>query len=374
MNVLVPFGTRPEVVKLAPVVRALLESGLSVRTVATGQHYDESLTGAFYDGLRLQPDTRWSLSGSEGERFGEMVARAFSELGATRPDVVLCLGDTYTVPAFCIAARRHRVPVAHLEAGLRSFNPTSMEEVNRKVAAATVSLHLAPTELAARFLAEEGIIGPGVQVVGNPVIDVLREMGVAPVPLAQRDRVVVTAHRATNVDDPVRLEALVQLVASLADEVGPVTFPVHPRTADRLAAAGLRHRLERPGVTCCPPLPYKEMLDELRTARVVVTDSGGLQEEASWLRIPVVVLRRSTPRWEGVETGTSVLTGMDASLALAAARRFASSSEQARVAAVPCPYGDGHTSQRVATLLSDPATEALLRIEEPDFVGRPFPW
>jgi UDP-N-acetylglucosamine 2-epimerase (non-hydrolysing) len=374
MKVLVPFGTRPEIIKLAPVVRALVEAGLSVRTVATGQHYDEMLTDAFYEGLRLRPDTRWSLSGSEGERLGAMLGLAYAEIEATRPDLVLCLGDTYTVPSFCLAARRHRVPIAHLEAGLRSFNPTSMEEVNRKVAAATAALHLAPTDLAARFLAAEGITGGRVRVVGNPVIDVLRAMGVAPVPPEQRHRVVVTAHRATNVDDPVRLEALIHLVVSLADEVGPVVFPVHPRTAARLGSRGWTHKLDRPGVTLCAPLAYDEMLDLLGTARVVVTDSGGLQEEASWLRIPVVVLRRSTPRWEGVEAGTSVLTGMDPSRALAVTKRLASPAEQARVAAVRCPYGDGHTSERVAALLSDPATEALLRIDEPDFVGRPLPW
>ena len=374
MKVLVPFGTRPEIIKLAPVVRALVEAGLSVRTVATGQHYDEMLTDAFFEGLRLRPDTRWSLSGSEGERLGAMIGLAYAEIEATRPDLVLCLGDTYTVPSFCLAARRHRVPIAHLEAGLRSFNPTSMEEVNRKVAAATAALHLAPTELAARFLAAEGITGRRVRVVGNPVIDVLRAMGVAPVPPEQRHRVVVTAHRATNVDDPVRLEALIHLVVSLADEVGPVTFPVHPRTAARLGSRGWTHKLDRPGVTLSAPLAYDEMLDLLGTARVVVTDSGGLQEEASWLRIPVVVLRRSTPRWEGVEAGTSVLTGMDPSRALAVSKRLASPAEQARVAAVRCPYGDGHTSERVAALLSDPATEALLRIDEPDFVGRPLPW
>ena len=240
MKVLVPFGTRPEIIKLAPVVRALVEAGLSVRTVATGQHYDEMLTDAFYEGLRLRPDTRWSLSGSEGERLGAMLGLAYAEIEATRPDLVLCLGDTYTVPSFCLAARRHRVPIAHLEAGLRSFNPTSMEEVNRKVAAATAALHLAPTDLAARFLAAEGITGGRVRVVGNPVIDVLRAMGVAPVPPEQRHRVVVTAHRATNVDDPVRLEALIHLVVSLADEVGPVDLPGPPphRGAPRGPAAG----------------------------------------------------------------------------------------------------------------------------------------
>ncbi len=372
-TVLVPLGTRPEIVKLAPVVAALVRHGFDVRTLATGQHYDPALTDAFFRDLGLMPDERWTLEGDEAERVGRMVTLAYREMACRRPDLVLLLGDTYTVPLFCLAARRHGVPVAHLEAGLRSMNPTSMEEVNRRVGAATASLHLAPTDLAARFLLEEGVEPERVRVVGNPVIDVLRGLDVQRRPAGQRSGVVVTAHRATNVDDPERLGRLVELICRVAAEVGPVTFPVHPRTRARLEAAGAMERLDRPDVVLVPPVPYAEMLDLLAGTRVVLTDSGGLQEEAAWLGVPVVVLRRSTPRWEGVAAGTSVLVGLDVELAVATARRLASRDEQARVAAVPCPYGDGHTAERVAGMLADPTIAALLRIEEPDFVGKPPP-
>jgi UDP-N-acetylglucosamine 2-epimerase (non-hydrolysing) len=374
MNVTVALGTRPEIIKLAPVVAALRASGHSVRTVATGQHYDESLASSFYEGLALLPDDQWSLKGEEADRVATILRRAFVEMTTQRPDVVLLLGDTYTVPLFCLAARRQRVPIAHLEAGLRSFNPTSMEEVNRKVAAATGSLHLAPTELAARFLLAEGIAGERVSVVGNPVIDVLRQAGVRALPPQERSGLIVTAHRATNVDVPERLEALVTLILGLADHVGPVTFPVHPRTQARLEAARSLTRLDRPGVTLLPPVSYEKMLMLLTCAQLIVTDSGGLQEEASWLGLPVIVLRRSTPRWEGVQAGTSVLTGLDAGMAITTAHRLITPEEQDRVARVPCPYGDGYTSERVAELLCDPATERLLRLDEPDYVGQPLPW
>src|SRR5436305_151306 len=216
MRVLVPMGTRPEIVKLAPVLRALAEHGIETRTVATGQHHDPSLADSFFTDLGVRPDDRWQLPDDEAGRVGSMLSLAYRELAACRPDLVLVLGDTYTVPVFCLAARRHGVPIAHIEAGLRSFNETSMEEVDRKVAG----------------------------------------------------------------------------------------------------------------------------------ARVIVTDSGGLQEEASWLGIPVVVLRRSTPRWEGVLAGTSVLTGLDVNLAVRAAIRQTDLSRLEQVAAAPCPYGDGHTGKR----------------------------
>ncbi|MBV9410901.1 MAG: UDP-N-acetylglucosamine 2-epimerase (non-hydrolyzing) [Acidimicrobiia bacterium] len=376
MNVLVPFGTRPEIVKLSPVVDTLRRRAITVRTVATGQHTDPEMTDAFFEGLGLEPDARWTLDSHErgdGDRLAAMTALAHAELATQRPDLVLLLGDTHTVPLFCLAARRHHIPVAHLEAGLRSFNETSMEEVNRKVAAVTASLHLAPTDLAARLLLREGVSPERVRVVGNPIVDVLRRSGMKPRPVNERSGVVVTAHRATNVDNPARLEQLVELIVRTAHEVGPVTFPVHPRTWERLREASAVTRLDVAGVNLLPPQPYARMLDLLDGARVVVTDSGGLQEEASWLGVPVVVLRRSTPRWEGVAAGTSVLVGLDVDLAVESAERLCTDEEQRRIAAVSCPYGDGHTSDAVADLLLDPATAPLLELTEPDFVGKEPP-
>jgi UDP-N-acetylglucosamine 2-epimerase (non-hydrolysing) len=331
MRVLVPFGTRPEIVKLAPVVRALRTAAIEVTVVATGQHYDAELTDVFYDELGIRPDRVGRPQGTPAQRLGAMLTDAVELVAARRPDLVLVLGDTHTVPCYCLAARGERVPVAHLEAGLRSFNETSIEEVNRRVAAATASLHLAPTELAARFLHAEGVPPERVRVVGNPVLDVLRELGVTAGPPEARSGVVLTAHRATNVDDPARLEQLVRLALGLARTAGPVSFPLHPRTRDRLQAVGALDRLRVDGIELCPP------------------------------------------RWEAVAAGTSVLTGMDAERALAATLELAAPDAQARVAATPCLYGDGHTAARVAALLTDPASAALLGLEEPDYVGKPPP-
>jgi UDP-N-acetylglucosamine 2-epimerase (non-hydrolysing) len=374
MRVLVPMGTRPEIVKLAPVVRALLDDDrFVVRTLATGQHYDPELTDTFYGTFGLEPDDRWTLPTSEAQRMGEMLTLASVELAARRPDVVLVLGDTHTVPLFCLAARNARIPVAHLEAGLRSFNPTSVEEVNRRVAATTASLHFAPTDLAARFLEAEGIPAERVRVVGNPVVDALRDLGARPGPISARAGAVVTVHRATNVDNRERLGRVVDIVAGLARQLQPVWFPIHPRTRARLEEHRLMSRLDRCFIHVLPPVPYARMLELIAGAKVVVTDSGGLQEEAAWLRVPTVVLRQSTPRWEGVAAGTSVLAGLDVEMAVAAALEMTTPACQVAAAAVPCPYGDGNTAARVVEILADPSTRSLLQLEEPDFVGQCVP-
>ncbi len=378
-RVLVPFGTRPEVVKLAPVVRALTAAGHRVDVVDTGQHTDPDLSTRLQETLGLAPTCRFRLPPEDAAaRYGALHADAARAVARFRPDLVLALGDTNTVPAYALAARGAGIPFAHLEAGLRSLNPRSVEEVNRRVAAAVAALHLAPTRRAAAFLAAEGVPAERVVVVGNPVVDTLVARGVRPVPVADRAGVLVTAHRPTNVDDPVRLQRLVGVVRALADDVGPVTFPVHPRTAARLAATGLEADLAHPAITLSGPIGYDALLAALASARLAVTDSGGVQEEAAFLGVPVVVLRGSTPRWEGVEAGTTTLAGLAddraADAVLAGAARHTAPEGQARAAALPCPYGDGTTGARVAALLADEATDALLAIEEPDFTDGRLPW
>jgi UDP-N-acetylglucosamine 2-epimerase (non-hydrolysing) len=345
-HVLVPFGTRPEVVKLAPVVGALSAAGHEVSVVDTGQHTDPALSSALQDALGLVPTHRFALPAEPSARTGALHADAATALRTFSPDLVLALGDTSTVPAYALAARAAGVPFAHVEAGLRSFNPRSVEEVNRRVAAAVAQLHFAPTQRAAAFLAGEGVAAERVFVVGNPVVDTLVARGVRRFPVADRSGVLVTAHRPTNVDDPVRLRRLVGVV--------------------------------HPGVTLTGPADYDTLLAALASARLAVTDSGGIQEEAAYLGVPVVVLRGSTPRWEGVEAGTTTLAALaddDAAAAvLAAAEAHTRPDAQRRAAELPCPYGDGTTGRRIAEVLADPRTDALLALPEPDFTDGRLPW
>src|SRR5207245_8247293 len=239
VRITVPIGTRPEVIKLARVVRALRDAGHEVRCVATGQHTDPRMAGRLFDALGCPTDAVWELSGTEGQRVGKLLELAFDELSTNRPEGLMVLGDTYTAPLTAMAARRHGVGVIHLEAGLRSFNERSMEELHRRMMADLATVHLAPTEMAATFLTAEGVASERIRVVGNPVIDALVASGVERVPVDERRGVLVTAHRATNVDDPERLAELVNLVRSLGREFGPVVFPVHPRTNARLEDSGL---------------------------------------------------------------------------------------------------------------------------------------
>ncbi|RAJ45653.1 UDP-N-acetylglucosamine 2-epimerase (non-hydrolysing) [Kitasatospora sp. SolWspMP-SS2h] len=359
-------GTRPEIVKLAPVVHALRAAGAGVRVVATGQHHDRRMAGSFFADLGLPPDESWELTGDEAARTGALLAHALTHFAAgPRPDLAVVQGDTWTVPLVALAARRHGVPVAHVEAGLRSHNPLSPEENNRTVAADLATVHLAPTEGARDNLLREGVPADAVHVVGNTVLDVLRTSGVAAVPVERRRGVLVTAHRPGTVDAPERLAALVATVRALADSCGPVVFPLHPRTADRLAAHRLTDGLRHPGIELLEPQPHGRMLELIATSALVATDSGGLQEEAGWFGVPAVVLRESTPRPEGVALGQAALAGLDPARAVAAARRLLDPAEQRRIAHLPCPYGDGRTGERIAALVTTLHRADRLALREP---------
>jgi UDP-N-acetylglucosamine 2-epimerase (non-hydrolysing) len=355
-----------------------MAAGHDVVAVDTGQHADAAMSGDVQTLLGLSPQVRCTLPADPDARTGRLHADAARMVRELHPDLVLSLGDTGTVPAYALAARGAGVPFAHLEAGLRSFNQRSVEEVNRRVAAATAALHLAPTEQCRAFLLAEGVESRRIFVVGNPVVDTLLGRGLAPAPVAERLGVLVTAHRPTNVDDPERLVRLVRLIRRLASSVGPVRFPVHPRTTARLEAAGLTGALADHDVRLSGPIAYDELLGELRGSKVTVTDSGGIQEEAAFFGVPVVVLRRSTPRWEGVRAGSTVLAGIDtdegADHALAAAACLTTPSELARIASLPCPYGSGDTGEQVAALLADPGTDELLELIEPDYTHGQRPW
>lgn len=372
LTLTVAIGTRPEVIKLAPVVVALRDAGHHVRVVATGQHSDPRLSADLFAALGATPDAVWALEGDEGDRVGALLANAFHDLQVHRPDAVVVLGDTYTAPLVAMAGRRAGVGVVHVEAGLRSFNQRSMEESNRRMVAALATVHLAPTEMAAEFLRAEGVPPSRIRVVGNPVVDAAIQAGARRRPLTDRRGLLLTAHRATNVDDPARLTELVALVRGLAAAHGPVVFPVHPRTRDRLSAHGWWEDLSAvSGLELLEPLPYAELLDRLAGSELVVTDSGGLQEEAAYLGVPVVVMRTTTPRWEGVGSGAAVLAGLDRGRVWNAVEMLLAPEERRRIDALPCPYGAGDSAARIVAVLDDPEIRAVLRPRDPEPADAP---
>jgi UDP-N-acetylglucosamine 2-epimerase len=334
MRVLSVVGNRPQFVKSGPVTVALREAGIDEVVLHTGQHWDPEMSQVFFDDLAIpEPAHRLDLRTSDPEAMTPAIARAVRD---ERPDWVLVYGDTNSTLAGARAAGD--VPVAHVEAGLRSFDPSMPEERNRIEVDRIAALLLCPDERSSAQLASEGVGGRR-EVVGDVMADATRIF--APVALRrtvawERPYVALTIHRQANTE-PDRLRAI---VAALAEANRRFVFPVHPRTRHALAAAGA----ELPaGVEAVEPLGYLEMLALVAGADAVVTDSGGLQKEAYWLRVPCVTLRPSTEWVDTVAAGANELAGPET---------LADALERARYPAdAPELYGDGHAAGRVAAAL-----------------------
>jgi len=351
VRVLTVVGNRPQFVKAAAVsgpLRAVAEEIL----VHTGQHHDEELSDVFFDELRLpRPEHRLELGGgSNTSQTSRMLAALEPLLAGARPNVVLVYGDTNSTLAGAVAGAQARIPVAHVEAGMRSFDRSMPEELNRVLADHAAALLLCSSERAADQLRAESVVGE-VVVVGDVMVDVAQMVApaarerveqLAAVGVEARAYLLVTAHRAGTVDDPDRLERLVALLEALPE---PVVFPVHPRTRARLEAAGLDARLEAAAhVRLTPPLGYLPFTALLYNARAVLTDSGGVQKEAYLAGVPCVTLRDRTEWVETVEAGWNVLVDLDAGAATGALAR-------PRPDVRPPLYGDGRAGHRVVEAL-----------------------
>ena len=320
--------------------------------VHTGQHYDDELSAVFVRELDVpRPDVELHLGGgSNTEQTARMLGALGELLRDEQPDAVLVYGDTNSTLAGALAAAQARIPVAHVEAGMRSFDRAMPEETNRVLTDHLSDLLLASSQVAADNLARESVAGT-VQVVGDVMIDVARVLA----PRARADDgaleqagvvpgeyVLATVHRAGTVDDPQRLARLVELLLGVGH---PVVLPLHPRTRVRLEAAGLLARVEA-GTTVLPPLGYLAFTALLTRARAVLTDSGGVQKEAYVAGVPGVTLRDTTEWTETVQAGWNVLVDLDRDAARAALAREPP-------AARPELYGDGHAAQRVVAAIGD---------------------
>ena len=350
-RVLTVIGNRPQFIKAAAVsgpLRAVADEVL----VHTGQHYDEALSQIFFDELGLpRPEHRLELGGgSNTGQTARMLAALEPLLAAERPALVLVYGDTNSTLAGALAAAQAGIPVAHVEAGMRSYDRTMPEELNRVLTDHASALLLCSSEAPAAILRGERVAGE-VEVVGDVMVDVAQLLGpraAARTEVLERYGVapgaylLATAHRAGNVDDPARLERLVALLAAVP---GPVVLPLHPRTAARLDAAGLRDRLVAAGVVLAPPLGYLDFTALLRHARALLTDSGGVQKEAYLAGVPCVTLRAATEWTETVDAGWNVLVDLDAGAAVAALERRPPDAR-------PPLYGDGRAGERVAAALA----------------------
>ncbi len=316
-------GARPNFMKLAPVVRALHAApGIDLRIVHTGQHYDETMTDVFFAQLEIpKPDVHLDVgSGSHGAQTARILERYEAHLLAHRPDATVVFGDVNSTVACALAATKLGVQVAHVEAGLRSFDRTMPEEINRLLTDAIADLLLVSEPSGVVNLRREGIPERKIKLVGNVMIDTLRawlpaaraRTAAAGLGLSRRRYGFVTLHRPSNVDAPDTLKRLLLQLHSMATEM-PLVFAVHPRTRAAGERAGFANLLA-PGherLICVGPQPYLETLSLVNDAAFVLTDSGGLQEETTALGVPCLTMRENTERPITVELGTSRLVGND---------------------------------------------------------------
>jgi UDP-GlcNAc3NAcA epimerase len=350
VRVLTVIGNRPQFIKAAAVSDPLRAAGEEV-LVHTGQHYDDELSRVFFEELGLpRPEHRLEVGGgTNSSQTARMLAALEPLVAESALDAVLVYGDTNSTLAGALAGAQAHVPVAHVEAGMRSYDRAMPEELNRVLADHAADLLLCSSERAAENLRDEGVRGE-IEVVGDVMVDaalllgprvrertdVLERHGVEP-----RGFYLVTVHRAGNVDDPARLARLVELLEALPL---PAVLPLHPRTARRLEEAGLRRRVES-AVRLTPPLGYLEFTALLQNARAMLTDSGGVQKEAYLAGVPCVTLRDTTEWTETVDAGWNVLVDLDLEAALAAL-------ERPRPAERPPLYGDGRAGERVVAALA----------------------
>jgi UDP-N-acetylglucosamine 2-epimerase (non-hydrolysing) len=315
-TVLAVVGARPNFVKMAPVTAALSERGVDVRLLHTGQHYDRALSDGFIDQLGMpQPDANLGVgSGSHAEQTAAALTGVESDLAGHPADLVLVAGDVNSTLAAALAAAKLHVPVAHVESGLRSRDWAMPEEINRVLTDRLSAVLLCTSEDAIENLAAEGIV-TGVELVGNTMIDSLfrilesvdRDKVLAELQLERRGFGLVTLHRPALVDDPARLASAVEVLGEIGAEL-PLLLPAHPRTVKALESAGA----ELPaGLRMLEPMDYADFIALEAEARLVITDSGGVQEETSVLGVPCITYRTTTERPVTVELGTNVLAGVD---------------------------------------------------------------
>jgi UDP-N-acetylglucosamine 2-epimerase (non-hydrolysing) len=354
MKLAIVVGTRPEIIKLAPVIRACAARDVPFVVVHTGQHYSFELDGVFFEQLEL-PRPKHNLnvgSGSHGFQISAIISGIQGVLDAERPDEVLVEGDTNSVLAAGLAANKLRLRVGHVEAGLRSYDRSMPEEINRILVDHLAEDLFAPTTHARDILLGEGIEPERVHVTGNTAVDeVLHQRGrVDPEPVLAMFGVqppqyaVATVHRAENVGDSGRLRGIFAGLARVASALGvPVLVALHPRTSQRLSELGIA---VDPSVRMLPPLGYHEFLTLHAGAGLMLTDSGGLQEEACTLGVPCVTLRDNTERPESIEVGANRLVGADPDRILEGA------TAMHRVPRTWVnPFGDGHAGERIVDLI-----------------------
>lgn len=370
-QILCVVGARPNFMKIAPIMRAFsqADSTLTAKLVHTGQHYDAAMKHAFFDQLHI-PEPAVDLgvgSGTHAQQTADIMKRFEPVLDSEQPLAVLVVGDVNSTIACALVAVKKGIPVIHVEAGLRSGDRSMPEEINRILTDQLSDLLFITEETARDNLAREGVADSKIHFVGNVMIDTLRfnlshavpsqttlaKLKRKPVGADTSEFGLVTLHRPSNVDDPAVLGRLLQVLVQISRRT-PLIFPLHPRTEACIATAGLAGLLEESTITTLPPQGYLEMLGLMKDARLVLTDSGGIQEETTALGIPCITLRENTERPITVLQGTNTIVGTDVDKIMACYEDAITSG--GKIGRVPQLW-DGETAQRIVRIVHQWAAE-----------------
>lgn len=358
MKLALILGTRPEIIKMGPLIKRCISEKIDFYVIHTGQHYSYEMDKKFFEDLDL-PKPKYQLnvgSGNPGSQTAGIIVGVEDVILKERPSLVLVLGDTNTGLGGAIAARKQGVPIGHVEAGLRSFDNNMPEEMNRILIDHCSDLLFAPAEFSKKHLTAEGIDSSKIHVTGNTIVDavlqnrllarkksgILREIG-----LTSKKYAILTLHRQENVDNKQRFENVVNALEKIDY---PVIFPIHPRSKKMAESFGLLERLENiKNLKMLEPVGYLDFLSLLSNCSFIMTDSGGLQEEAIILSIPCITLRDNTERQETLETGANVLVGTDVKKILQESKEALKKNGKN----FKNPYGDGHSSERIVEIIKN---------------------
>jgi UDP-N-acetylglucosamine 2-epimerase (non-hydrolysing) len=354
MNLSIILGTRPEIIKMSPLIRECEKRNLDYFVLHTGQHYSFEMDKAFFDDLEL-PKPAYNLeigSGSHAEQTGKIMVGIEKVILDEKPDVVLVQGDTNTVLAGSLAASKVNIKVGHVEAGLRSYDRSMPEEINRVVADHVSNILFAPTELSKQNLLKEGIEESKIFVTGNTIVDaVFQNLEISnnkgnvlnDLKLKSKEYFLLTSHRAENVDNREQMSKLLKGISMIQKEYFmPVVFPVHPRTEKRIQEFGFS--LE--DIMSIRPVSFLEFLQLEANARLVFTDSGGVQEETCILGTPCITLRDNTERPETLEVGSNILAGVESNRIMQSAVKMINGKKSWNN-----PFGDGKAAEKIIDTL-----------------------
>lgn len=352
------LGTRPEIIKMSPIIRECLKRGIDYFILHTGQHYSYEMDKIFFSELALPP-AKYYLdvgSGLHGEQTGKMLIEIEKVLMKEKPDVVLVQGDTNTVVAGALAAAKMGIKVGHVEAGLRSYDRSMPEELNRIVADHISDYLFTPTKKSREILLKEGIPEEKTFVTGNTIVDAVlqnielsdKELVLSKLELENEHFILLTAHRQENVDDRQRFENIIEGLKLVSQDSGyPIIFPIHPRTRKRLDEFCLWEKIRSiKGIKIIEPTGFLELLVLESCAKLVITDSGGLQEETCILKTPCITIRENTERPETVEAGANLLVGTDPQCMLECSKEIMKRKRNWNN-----PFGDGKAGKRIVEII-----------------------